>query len=290
MSELRFGIFTDLHANYTPDATQRLENYISYMKNEEVDCHIQLGDLCPTVEEHDNYINLINTLQKPAYHVLGNHDSDFYDWSTCLNRYGLQSPYYYVDCNDYRLIILDTNPKPGNTATQLDHQQMTWLKDTILDSGDRRIILLSHAILCTSGMGIVNADEFMELIEDIQSRYDYKKVICAFNGHYHFFFHEIKKDIPFISMPSISNQWLSKPLINTDIDEKLVSEYPGLDSVVLYTEPLFSIVHITEESIHIKGCNSAYSTGEPAKYGQSMTIHGHPLSAQLPEFNMKINA
>ena len=101
-SNVKFGIFTDLHLDIMHDGRIRLDTFIEQMKKEDVDFIIQLGDFCYPEDtskclcsEKNMPINLKNAMRvpadvpkiellekfnkfsKPHYHVLGNHEFDF---------------------------------------------------------------------------------------------------------------------------------------------------------------------------------------------------------------------
>lgn len=69
-------IMCDLHYEHIPDGFQRLENFVSKAKEAEVDFVIELGDFCSPKEENQVLIDVLDSIGKPHYHLMGNHDSD----------------------------------------------------------------------------------------------------------------------------------------------------------------------------------------------------------------------
>ena len=72
-SNVKFGIFTDLHLDIMHDGRIRLDTFIEQMKKEDVDFIIQLGDFCYPEDtskclcsEKNIPINLKNAMRVPA--------------------------------------------------------------------------------------------------------------------------------------------------------------------------------------------------------------------------------
>lgn len=300
MSKVRFGIFTDLHANYTPDAMSRLMEYIQTMNEGQVDFNMQLGDFCPLPEDHSTYMKALEQLEAPVYHVLGNHDADFYDYVTTLSKYNLHKDHYYFDHGEYRFVVMNTNYYHDddqstyspfeNGATgkpNLSAEQMDWFEKLAMEDNDKRLILFTHTSVMEPAMGIGNKELFLPILDRINEAFNYTKIIAAFNGHYHFESAYERHGTHYVIIPSISGQWLSTSCINTDIPEELTLKYPELKHFVPYTKSIYTIVEIEDGNIHIKGCDSTYETGLPSKYGQKMTIGEGNLTPNLSEYNLK---
>ena len=47
---VKFGVITDLHAEYIPDGFDRMEKFLHECLEQKVDFCIQLGDFCPPGE------------------------------------------------------------------------------------------------------------------------------------------------------------------------------------------------------------------------------------------------
>ena len=52
MDRVKFAIFTNLHYEHIPDGRQRIENFITNIRDLDVDFVIQLGDFCSPKEEN----------------------------------------------------------------------------------------------------------------------------------------------------------------------------------------------------------------------------------------------
>ena len=73
---VRFGICADIHKDIMHDADQRLQVFVSEMNEKDVDFIIQLGDFTQPQDYNASFMNIWNSFEGPAYHVLGNHDTD----------------------------------------------------------------------------------------------------------------------------------------------------------------------------------------------------------------------
>ena len=134
-SEIKFGIFTDLHVDIMHDAEARLEEFLSVARAENVDFIIQLGDFCYPDEgrrcdcddlslpvnlknslKHPSYANkekiraIYRDFEKPSYHVIGNHDCDMCSKKQILDYHGAEyGAYYSFDVGDFHFVVLDAN-------------------------------------------------------------------------------------------------------------------------------------------------------------------------------------
>ncbi|WP_105616701.1 metallophosphoesterase family protein [Vallitalea okinawensis] len=280
---VRFGVMTDLHGDFMPDAEKRLMEFLKAMEREKVDFIIQLGDFSLLKEKGAHLIRLFNSYSGDGYHVIGNHDTDDCSKEEAIELLGLKRSYYSFEYDDYRFIVLDTNiPNDVGVEFRLTSVQIEWLKKQLL-SDDKKVILFSHGSLLNSRMGIKNKEEVHQMMDEVNEQVGYRKVIASVNGHHHFSSVHEREGVYYIDIPSISNQWLMKPYINTAIPEELLKDYQELQHVVPYTEPLYTIVEVDEEHIRIKGKESEYQGAAPDTYGHPMSIGDDELSPVLEE-------
>lgn len=280
---VRFGVMADLHGDFMPDAEKRLMEFLKSMEQENVDFIIQLGDFSLLKEKGASLIHTFNSYSGDKYHVLGNHDTDDCSKEEAVQLLGLENSYYSFDYEDYRFIVLDTNVlKDEKIEFLLNTDQIEWLKTQLLYD-DKRVILFSHGSLLNSRMGIKNRHEIHCMMDEVNEQVGYKKIIACFNGHHHFNSVHERKGVYYIDIPSISNQWLMRPYINTDISEDLLEDYHDLQYVVPYTKPLYTVVEVDGECLRIKGKDSEYQVAAPDAYGHPMSIGDDELSPVLEE-------
>lgn len=92
-----------------------------------------------------------SSITAPAHHVVGNHDIYARGTDYAVDRMGLDAPFYAVDVNGWRLIVLNTNPlvryvDEGDYS--LGHslhmgEQLDWLREQ-LTTCDRAFVFGHH--------------------------------------------------------------------------------------------------------------------------------------------------
>ena len=325
MKKVKFGIFADLHVDIMHDTEIRLREFIEAARREDVDFIIQLGDFCypdegrkcickpenrpenidnalnyPTYADKEAIRGMYMNFEKPAYHVIGNHDCDMCSKRMILDYYGADyEPYYSFDVGDLHFIVLDPNYylkdgkyvsyDRGNYFDESYHKvrvlpylppkQIEWLKGE-LDSTDKPSIIFSHQSLRENANGgILNPRDFAEAIKGRRSR-----VVAAFNGHAHLDGAKIQDGTWYIHVNSMSNYWMGEPhtvmgRYGAEIDEK----YPNIRYVAPYTNAAFAIVEVDENGAKIKGTVGDFVGKTPQevdfyeKYGACLIKHGEPL-------------
>lgn len=296
---LTFGIMSDLHGEIMSDSNSRLIEFINYMNNNRVDFIIQIGDFTHLKFNGEEKIRLFNKFNGNKYHVLGNHDTDDCTKEEAIQLLNMKNNYYSYKIRGFKCIVLDTNYLYCEKTNQyidfdkfnlerdrskpcLPPDQLRWLKKEV-EIDDEPIIIFSHASLINEKVGIINKQDLFKCLDDINDQAGYKKIIACINGHDHFDSLHERHGIYYIGIPSISNQWLEKGHINTDIDKELLLTFPKLENVVPYTNPLYTIIEINRSYIKVKGRDSEYKNGEPIKYGQNMKIGYDYMSPNLRE-------
>ncbi|MBE6885291.1 MAG: serine/threonine protein phosphatase [Ruminococcaceae bacterium] len=133
--KVKFGIFTDLHADIMHDAKERLEKFLNHCRKEDVDFIIHLGDFCYPDDnkkvvckpehtpvnianalvgakrnEKAEIMRMFNEFEKPSYHVLGNHECDLCSKEELLAFIGVDDrEYYSFDHGGFHFVVLDGN-------------------------------------------------------------------------------------------------------------------------------------------------------------------------------------
>ena len=120
--EVVFGVIADVHQDLTPDATERLAEFIDAANSREVDFIIQLGDFCFPKETNGEFLLTWKQFKGRRYHVLGNHDHDTCDKKTTRQFWmgmnenssldmfnSMPADYYSFEAGDYHFVVLDCN-------------------------------------------------------------------------------------------------------------------------------------------------------------------------------------
>lgn len=134
------------------DSAWRLSEAIKWINNvEDLDCVVHCGDF---VEANPvawgALLPIWDTINAPAYHVVGNHDIYSVGQVEAVKRMGLSDARYAVDFKGWRLIFLNTTPNvrylPGGEKTRAHTLNMgddlDWLTKQL--AGASRAIVFGH--------------------------------------------------------------------------------------------------------------------------------------------------
>ncbi len=306
---ITFGIFADLHVDIIHDALDRLDTFLEQSKERDVDFIIELGDFCypetrkcickpenrpvniqnsltfPTYAPKDLIISHYQNFNKPAYHVLGNHDGDMCSKKDVLAYYdsygGHHEPYYSFNQNGIHFIVLDCNyymqngqfisfsngnyfdaPFEGGNLPWLPPEEVEWLKND-LNQTTCPSVLFSHQRLYGGYSCIHNSLEVMQILKEAPSG-----IIMVINGHEHLDDLRKEEGIWFYNVNSMSNFWVGEDYevlgrYGDEMDEK----YPNLRYVIPYAGPIYSFVTIQESEIHIRGVTTDFVGKTPIEMG-----------------------
>lgn len=105
---IKFLVFSDLHYDEVADGDKRIEYILTNARKRDLDFIVSLGDLCNPVSANQKVLEKFNTLGVPFYNVIGNHETDGCKLSKILDFFSIRPPYYSVNCNEYKIIFLNT--------------------------------------------------------------------------------------------------------------------------------------------------------------------------------------
>lgn len=267
---LRIGVISDLHHGLAPDAMQRLSRFMQAMDEEKPDILFQLGDFHFGKPESKECQALWEQFEGPAYHVLGNHDMDFYTKAHMLDNWGMPAPYYAFDLAGYHFVILDRNNLktpdgyvPYDTANfyvdssmraYADPEQLDWLRQD-LQNTRLPTLVFSH-----QGLGYpVKNDyhaaarrEIESILESTKDEAGLPKVAACFCGHHHLDRYAHKAGVHYVWLNSASYYW--------------VGEKYG--RMAFYEDSLFSVITLYQSgSIEIAGAHTTWRSPSPRALG-----------------------
>lgn len=309
---VKFGIFADLHVDIIHDGQQRLEKFLDACRKENVDFVIQLGDFCypdenrkcvcapekipvnvynalnyETYVDKDKIVSLYRNFEKPAYHVIGNHDCDLCSKKQLLEYYGAETgTYYSFDAGEVHFVVIDGNfmkldrkyidfengnyfdecyRKPGDKVLPyVSDSQLEWLKKD-LASTQYKTVIFSHQGLVSSmeNMAVLNQKDIKEIIDSAPNG-----VVMAINGHEHLDMIEKIGNTWYYNMNSMSNAWMGKDFLcegryGAEIDEK----FPNIKYTAPYADSVYAIITVDENAIDIKGTKSDFVGPTPEELG-----------------------
>lgn len=147
--KLRLGAIADVHQDIMHDGVERIETFVSSMKNSKAQAIVNLGDFCVPHSRNDAFLSKWNTFSGEKFHVLGNHDTDGgYQREQVLEYYGSPARYFSQDLYGIHFIILDGNDpdgKPGYPCNVNDTQLM-WLEQDLQKTKLPCVILIHQPI------------------------------------------------------------------------------------------------------------------------------------------------
>ena len=285
--QMVFGVFADLHMDIMPDPESRLNAFIEGAKAADVDFVIQLGDFCHwVIPEKDlnpadkNYayetlkhrlIGRFQSIGKPSYFVLGNHDMDCCSKQQVVETHKMSGRYYSFVCKGWRCFVLDGNfyrDKEGrfvdysrgnyfssDDQPYIDLTQMRWLESE-LENSDMPAIIFSHQELNRSASGIRNADELRRLFRKVNGIR--KRVYLCVNGHMHIDALTEQDGIFFFNINSISNYYCGEKYQCRRFSDDIENAFPSLKHTFPYKKPLYAIITVSKHGMRVNGVEGEF--------------------------------
>ncbi|MGH4124317.1 MAG: metallophosphoesterase family protein [Clostridium sp.] len=302
MDRIKFAVFTDLHYEHIHDGSQRIENFINNAREAEVDFVIELGDFCSPKEENQGLLDMLDSIGKPHYHLMGNHDSDLFTKEKVMEFLQMDKSYYSFKYGKIKFIVLDTcfiktdngyEPyyKRNYNMTKniypiLPDYEFKWLESQLTDDSEYYVIFSHHSFENEfAKRGVYNSNEVRDLINRINLTG--KKVLLCINGHDH---GDSLKEIGqtyYFGLNSMSYIWFGPQFEHFCYSDKIHKQYPFLKDLVLYREGLYSIITITENGgFDIQGMNGHYQNISPKELGIEGLWNGRPILPIISSLNV----
>lgn len=283
MDRIKFAIFTDLHYEHIHDGRQRIENFITNIRDENVDFIIQLGDFCSPKEENQVLLDMLHSIGKPLYHLIGNHDSDLSPKEKVMDFLQMDNSYYSFKYGKVKFIVLDAcfiksdngyEPyckrnynKTKDKYPILPDYELKWLDSQLADDCEYFVIFSHHSFENEfAKRGVYNKDAVRNLINEVNQTG--KKVLLCVNGHDHG--DSLKKigQTYYFGLNSMSYIWFGPQFEHFYYSDEIHKEYPFLKDLVLYEEGLYSVITITENGgMDIQGYHGHYQNISPKELG-----------------------
>lgn len=300
MESIKFAVFTDLHYDHIHDGHDRLNYFLEKASGPDIDFIVNLGDFCKPVQANQKLLDRMNLLEKPVYHAIGNHDTDYNTKREAISFLGLENSYYSFTKDFVKFIVLDAcfieksgvcesyskdNMKDsGGNYPVIPQAEIEWLKSQFADSY-RYYVILSHHSLENDfkKRGIFNKKEIQDIINEQSDKG--KTVLLCINGHDHGDSIQKIENTCYFGLNAMSYIWFG-PLSNQTLySEKLYSQYPGLKEILLYDEGLHATVTIHENgSFQIEGMTSDYQKMSPAALGIYGNWNGRIISPNVSSY------
>ena len=250
---LALGLIADLHAGFAPGASERLDEFLTEMKDKKNDGLLQLGDFAFSRPSEQPIIDRFNKAHEVTLHVIGNHDIRDHGLkrADCLKSWGMSARYYRHEFPSVSLLVLDGNDKGspdyrGGYPSYVGKEQLDWLESQLKDT-TKPVLIASHQPLA-GHFTVDNAKAVQELL----SRYQDRIVLCI-NGHTHIDQHLNVGGVDYLHLNSASYYWLG-----------------GKVRLASYGKALFArlVIDFDKGEIQLTGRDSSWAKGTPddAKY------------------------
>ena len=299
---ITFGLVADAHQDIMHDAIPRLEAFIKTTLEKNTDFNIQIGDFCEPKAKNQDFLKVWNQYKGPKYHVLGNHDMDSSTKEVTINFWDMNDKYYSFDQKGFHFVVLDANYlnlegkfvdySKGNFyidsshRTWIDPMQIEWLKAD-LEQTNLPTIIFSHQGLANDAWGVKNRTSIQKLLESINEKAGFSKVIACFNGHNHIDTYRTINGIHYIDINSLSYQWLGdKYQCFTRYSEELYKTHPALSKLAPYQDPLYSIITINDQQLIVEGQKSTWLGPSPEDLGMPPAFYGVDYSPNVSDLNL----
>ena len=298
---IKFGIISDIHRDLTPDADDRLESFMKRVDEENPDFLISLGDFAHALPVNTGFAKRFMSSKSPAYHVLGNHEMDRVDKKDAAAFLQMPSPSYSFDIGGYHCVVLDPNYiydsgkfinyekgnyfQFGGRVSYLSDDQCDWLEDDLRKTNSP-VFLFSHQSLLHDGGGIPNRAYVQRILERENERCGYQKILGYFSGHHHLDFYRAMSGIHYFSINSASYFWHNEKMPGR-YPEELHKNYPALDNMAMYKDPLFCFVNIDlSGKLTLRGVKSVWSVTPPDSQASKSVRYGGELSPVISDHDI----
>lgn len=193
--QFTFVHFTDPHTDLDESHNQMIRNSVGEMKQIDPDFVVVTGDMIYEGDKHsidqarrwfNRYVSLIDRLDMPVYHTIGNHDvagilchevdSSEEGYNKWLYYSYFGPNYFSFDWGDFHCLVLDPNQFDGESQFfGISAEQIVWLKkDLSFYHDDTPLLIFFHEPL----NAWKNKDDFLNLLGNRKVR--------LFSGHWHF--------------------------------------------------------------------------------------------------------
>ena len=293
---LRFGVFTDLHADFIHDAVARFSAFTKAAKQEAVDFCVQLGDFCQPSENNQRdkqqILSQMESLPFPFYHTLGNHDMDTWSKEEVLSYLNAPALPYSFDCNGVHVILLDAcYIQDSKEFLPFDHGNykyysedcfpvlppniLSWLAKDLAHAAYPSVIF-THQSLVESRAAIRNTEDFRAVIRRAP-----KGVPLCVCGHEHVDRLDEKEGTYYLCLNSMTYHWGGRPYTHTTYGAELEAKFPYLSKIFPYRDPLFAIISLSDDGITVQGTATEIVGASPEELNFTREGQVDPVSSSI---------
>ena len=292
---LKAGICSDVHRDLIPDSEERLQTFIDDMnKRGDIDFIIQLGDFCCPYDRNLPFLNIWNKFKGPAYHVIGNHETDGgFTHDQVVSFLGAKDKYYSFDTNGFHFVVLNGNEKnpdnpPKGYPRYIGEEQRCWLADDLYKTR-LPVIAFCHQAFDIDIQGSIEQATYTRLIfERANEKAGMNKVRLVFSGHHHSDFHNVINGIHYVQINSMSYYWIGEKYQRERYSKEIDEKYPNLRYTIPYKDPLWAVMTIYDDGeIFIEGRKSEFVGPSPSEMGIGLYDEGYPIVPFISDRQLK---
>ena len=274
---IQFGICSDVHLPTMHDSEYRIQTFIDSMKLAQPDFIIELGDFGIPDQKYAHLFDIWNSFPGEKYHVIGNHEMDGGTSREAAVSYRkMENSYYSFDKNGFHFIVLDANdkidPKAKGYKQYIGAEQQNWLKENLAATTLPTVIFSHQGLTISPGAeesyGVENFKEIQAILTTHNQKNPSAKVIACFNGHTHYDYAEKVNNIWYVTINSMSYQWMGDAYTYIRYSEEVDKEFKWIKYTAPHKEPLFATIEIsTKGFIKINGQQTEWVGPSPWDLG-----------------------
>ena len=293
--KVKFAILADFHQSMFPDSDEKIKQFIEAVNNDkEIEFVVDLGDLCFPIakknakpEDSKAFIDRFNSaFNVPVYHVLGNHECDYFSKKESLEFHGFEQEetYYSFDVEPFHFVVLDGNfmkvdgkyeayenrnyyKVSGMNPPALPFMpdfELEWLRED-LAKAKYPTVLFCHQNL-THGKynsGIMNSDELKEIFKAAPNG-----VVLSVNGHEHEDYAEYIDGVWYYSFICGTHMYMgSKFPVDGRFPKEIEEEYVLTRYICPFDKTQYGIITLDKNGAFIKGTDGGYMGPAPSELG-----------------------
>ncbi|MCT4643545.1 MAG: metallophosphoesterase [Carboxylicivirga sp.] len=288
-AKVSFGLSTDIHIDMMPDSKDRIQTYLTHMKQDGVDFLIDLGDFCHPVPANKKMVDYWRSFGLETHYTLGNHDMDKGTKEDYMAFVGMKKRYYSFDRGGVHCVVLDPNNlfvegsyipyananfyKPSEQRAYIDPEQLEWLKHDLSETNNPSLIFSHQSFENPSACK--NQGVVRKVLEQCNQKAGYTKVVACFSGHDHTDVMKEINGIHYIQINSMSYNWVgAKYQSEARYSDEIHKQFPHLKSIIPYKDPLYAKIIIDNGQLKLEGIQSRFVPPTPRELGIDSDFNG----------------
>ena len=301
---VKFLAFADMH--YAPgifpnDSREWLERVLERAKKANSDFVIHAGDFVHDPVKYGDYVKYYSNAGIPAYHTLGNHDTEGCTLAQTLEAYGLEKGHYHFDRNGFRFVVLDTNyfrqdgrfvhfeggnyrKIPYSNNWTIGEDQYEWAEDVLKNSPYPCVVFMHQSCERESG-GMPDWARMRGLFRWV-NKHKRPKVRLVVNGHHHTDSFRFIDGIPYLDLNSANYKYYAQR--HKLYPAEYHKSHRGAGNVIAWDEPISAVITMDSDGyLKIEGQKAKYLYGvspEKAKFPK----RDRPIKPEIQSLEMTV--